>query len=240
MPLAPPGWCAGPSLAMKCATRRGMSSLRSRSGGTVHGHDVQAVEEILAEAPRGDLGLARSRLVAETTRTSTLIVSSPPTRSNSRSCSTRRSLICSAGVTSPISSRNSVPLSASSKRPSLRLMAPVKAPFSWPNSSDSSSVSASAPQLTLTNGPSARFERRVDGARHQLLAGARLAVDVDRRVGRRDLLDRLRTPRASPASRRRSRRSGSARRRRRAAPRSRPRPARARAARRAAPARARP
>ena len=60
---------------------------------------------------------------------------------------------------SPISSRNSVPLSASSKRPSLRLTAPVNAPFSWPNSSDSSSVSVSAPQFTLTNGPSARFER---------------------------------------------------------------------------------
>ena len=57
---------------------------------------------------------------------------------------------------SPTSSRNSVPPSASSKRPSLRLMAPVKAPFSWPNSSVSSSVSASAPQLTLTNGPGRR------------------------------------------------------------------------------------
>ena len=42
---------------MKCATSRGMSSLRSRSGGTEHGHDVQAVEEVLAEAPGRDLGL---------------------------------------------------------------------------------------------------------------------------------------------------------------------------------------
>ena len=52
-----------------------------------------------------------------------------------------------------------MPLSASSKRPSLRLIAPVNAPFSWPNSSLSSSVSVSAPQLTLMNGPAARFER---------------------------------------------------------------------------------
>ena len=34
-----------------------MSSLRSRSAGTVTGNDVQAVEQILAEAPGGDLGL---------------------------------------------------------------------------------------------------------------------------------------------------------------------------------------
>jgi hypothetical protein len=40
------------------------------------------------------------------------------------------------GEISPISSRNSVPLSASSKRPLRALMAPVKAPFSWPNSSE--------------------------------------------------------------------------------------------------------
>ena len=34
--------------------------------------------------------------------------------------------------------------------------APVKAPFSWPNSSLSSSVSVRAAQLTLMNGPLAR------------------------------------------------------------------------------------
>ena len=46
-----------PSLSMKWATRRGMSSLRSRSGGTTQRHDVQPVEQILAEAALGDLGL---------------------------------------------------------------------------------------------------------------------------------------------------------------------------------------
>jgi hypothetical protein len=45
----------------------------------------------------------------------------------------------------------------------------------WPNSSDSSSVSVSAPQLTATNG--ARAARPlVKGARDQFLAGARLPV----------------------------------------------------------------
>ena len=53
---------------------------------------------------------------------------------------------------SPISSRNSVPPSASSNRPRLAATAPVKAPRAWPNSSDSSSDSVSAVQLTGTNG----------------------------------------------------------------------------------------
>ena len=39
--------------------------------------------------------------------------------------------------------------------PGLALMAPVNAPRSWPNSSDSSSVSGSAAQLTATNGHAA-------------------------------------------------------------------------------------
>ncbi len=51
---------------------------------------------------------------------------------------------------SPISSRKSVPLSACSKRPMRRVSAPVKAPFSWPKSSLSSSVSGMAAQLTVT------------------------------------------------------------------------------------------
>ncbi len=38
----------------------------------------------------------------------------------------------------------------------MRCSAPVNAPFSWPNSSDSSSVSGSEPQLSRTNGPLAR------------------------------------------------------------------------------------
>ena len=52
-----------------------------------------------------------------------------------------------------------VPLSASSNRPSRRSAAPVKAPFSWPNSSLSSSVSGSAAQLTAMNGLPRRGER---------------------------------------------------------------------------------
>ncbi|EKD68477.1 MAG: hypothetical protein ACD_47C00603G0001 [uncultured bacterium] len=53
---------------------------------------------------------------------------------------------------SPISSRKIVPLSASSNFPILSAVAPVKAPFLWPNSSDSRSVSGIAAQFIFTNG----------------------------------------------------------------------------------------
>jgi hypothetical protein len=86
---------------------------------------------------------------------------------------------------SPISSRNSVPPSASSKRPLRALIAPVKAPFSWPNSSLSSRSAGIAPQLIGMNGPSRRGE---DRAGDDFLAGARLAEDQHVRVECGDLL----------------------------------------------------
>ena len=51
---------------------------------------------------------------------------------------------------SPISSRNTVPPSASSKRPFLLFTAPVNAPFSYPKSSLSIRFSGMAPQLMRT------------------------------------------------------------------------------------------
>ncbi len=54
---------------------------------------------------------------------------------------------------SPTSSRNIVPPWAISKRPRRWLTALVNAPFSWPNSSLSRSVSGMAAQLTAIIGP---------------------------------------------------------------------------------------
>src|ERR1044071_7707872 len=51
---------------------------------------------------------------------------------------------------SPISSRNSVPPSASSNNPGLLLTAPVKAPFAYPNSSDSINSFENPAQLSST------------------------------------------------------------------------------------------
>ena len=59
----------------------------------------------------------RSTLVAASTRTSTARVSLEPSRSNSPLCSTRSSFSLAGGDRLPISSRNSVPPSAASKRP---------------------------------------------------------------------------------------------------------------------------
>ena len=49
-----------------------------------------------------------------------------------------------------------MPRCASSNLPSFRETAPVKAPFSWPKSSDSMSVSEIAATFTGTNGSSRR------------------------------------------------------------------------------------
>ena len=73
--------------------------------------------------------------------------------------------------------------SASTKRPARALVAPVNAPFTWPNSSLSSSASGSAAQLTATKGAAGARARRVDGAREGGLPGARLAHEEHRRRG---------------------------------------------------------
>ena len=96
------------------------------------------------------------RWVAARNRTSTAAVLLPPPRAHSRSCSTRSSFAWIGGVTSETSSRNSVPPSAISKRPVRVRTAPVKAPRSWPKSSDSITPSESAAQLSLTNARSLR------------------------------------------------------------------------------------
>ena len=97
-------------------------------------------------------------LVAEISRMSTLIGRRAPTGSISPSCSARSSFTCASIGSSPISSRNNVPPLASTNFPACFSLAPVKAPFSWPNRIDSMRFSGSAPQLTVTNGLPRRSE----------------------------------------------------------------------------------
>ena len=82
-----------------------------------------------------------------------------------------------------------MPPSASSNRPMRRAIAPVKAPFSWPNSSLSTSPAGRAAQLTLISGLAAR--RLVEWIARAIssLPGAGLAVDQDGGVGRRHPAD---------------------------------------------------
>ena len=76
-----------------------------------------------------------------------------------------------------------MPPSASANLPFLVVVAPVNAPRTWPNSSDSSSVSGIAAQFTLMSGMLALRAAVVDRARDQLLAGAGLAGDEHRALG---------------------------------------------------------
>jgi hypothetical protein len=59
----------------------------------------------------------------------------------------------------PISSRNSVPPQAISKQPTRSVLASVKAPRTWPNSSLSKSAGDSPPTSTAVNGFPARDDR---------------------------------------------------------------------------------
>ena len=86
------------------------------------------------------------------TRTFTGKGRSPPTRSTTPFSSTRSSFACASGPRSPTSSRNRVPPSASSNRPCRRSVAPVKAPRSCPNISDSTRSRGIAALLTVMNG----------------------------------------------------------------------------------------
>ena len=96
----------------------------------------------------------------------------------------RRNFAWVPGAISAISSRKIVPSCASSKQPGRRSSAPVKAPFSWPKISLSSSVSGMAAQFTATNGPGRARTSSCRVSRDQLLARAALAGDQHRR-GRR-------------------------------------------------------
>ena len=97
-------------------------------------------------------------MVAAITRTSTSTGVVAPTRVTVPDSSARSSLGWSAGRSSPISSRNRVPPFAHSKTPGRSESAPVNAPRTWPNSADSISVGATAPQSNTTYGRPARGE----------------------------------------------------------------------------------
>ncbi len=107
--------------------------------------------------PRGSVpaftSAIRSRLVAEMMRTSTFTGFAPADRLDLALLKRAQQLdLRRPAASSPTSSRNSVPPSASTNLPACFSVAPVKAPFSWPNKIDSTRFSGMAPQLTATNG----------------------------------------------------------------------------------------
>ena len=94
--------------------------------------------------------------MAVITRTSTATAPPPPTGSMRPSCRARSTLAWVLRDMSATSSRNRVPSWASLNLPFWSRTAPVKAPFTCPNSSDSISSSGMAAQFTSTNGARAR------------------------------------------------------------------------------------
>ena len=128
---------------------------------------------------------ASSRVgVRETmTRTSTGMDSVAPTRSTSPSESTRSSRPWSEGERAAGSSRKMVPLWASSKRPARSSKAPSKAPRFHPKKLALQRVAAEGGAGHLDEGVLLAGRADVDGAGHDLLLGAGLALDEDRRRG---------------------------------------------------------
>lgn len=105
----------------------GMSDGLSESGGRLMlKTDILKNRSLLKRPSR--ISSSRFLLVAEIMRTSHFMGFVSPTLTNSPLSSTRRSLACRGVGISPISSRKSVPPSASSKKPFLSFTAPVKAP----------------------------------------------------------------------------------------------------------------
>ena len=144
-----------PDLALNSATNRGsscsMSSLISLKGGSVRRNTLSRWNRSLRNSPSRDI-FSRSRLLAATICTSTAISRSPPSLRILRSSMALSSLACRSRCISPISSRNNVPLSACSISPRWRPVAPVNAPASCPNNSDSNSSRGRAAQLSSIRG----------------------------------------------------------------------------------------
>ena len=132
-----------------------MSARRSRNGGTAMGRTLRRKKRSSRNWPAATAAW-RSVLVMAMRRASIRRVSVPPRRSNVRSCKTRSNFVCALGESAATSSRTIVPAPPSSRRPSLRSIAPVNDPRSWPNSSLSTSAGGSEAQSILRKGASRR------------------------------------------------------------------------------------
>ncbi len=151
-------------------------------------------------------------------RTSTFWVSTEPTRMNSFSWMTRRSLAWVSMVTVPISSKKIEPPSAASKSPFLLAIAPVNAPLTCPKRLDSSSSAGIEPELTVMKGAPERGEcvwmARATSSLPVPLSPSTRIVERDG-PARRTSSNTLRIPADLPTIRPRPKRSESSSRRRR-------------------------
>ena len=128
------------------------------------------------------------------TRTSTLIVRVPPTRSNSPSCSTRRSFGCSSSGSSPISSRKIVAAVGELEAPDLAGKRAGESALLVAEELRFDQLRRQRRAVDLHHRPLAPAALIVDRARDHLLAGPRLALQEHGGRGPRDLRDLLQHP----------------------------------------------
>ena len=124
-------------------------------------------------------------------RTSTLIVSIPPRRMKSRSWMTRSSLACVSSGTLPISSKKMLPLIGEVEQPLLRV---DRAGERALDVAEERRLEQIRRQVAGVDGDERALRARrvgVNRARDQLLAGAALALDENRRSARRRLDDQV-------------------------------------------------
>ena len=152
--------------------------------------DVEAVEEILAELPSSII-CRRSTLVAAMMRTSTLIVSMPPRRMKSRSWMTRSSfgLRLERDVADLV--EEDAALVGEVEHPLLRIDGAGERAL---DVAEQRGLEQIRRQVARVHGDERALGPRrvgVDRARDQLLAGAALALNEDRRPARRRLDDQV-------------------------------------------------
>ena len=165
-----------------------MSSRRSRSGGSVDAHDVEAVVEIL----RGSVPRGASRLEVAVGRGDDAHVDRdrlrvPPSRWTLALLEHAQELRLqrASGMLADLVEEDRAAVRPARSCPRFASIAPVNAPRSWPNSSLSSSVSGMRRAVDARRTAArARGCARWISSRDQLLAGAGLAGDEDVAVGR--------------------------------------------------------
>ena len=167
-----------------------MSSRRSRSGGMCTSMVFSRNSRSWRKRPAAT-SASTSALVAEISRTSALRVRDDPSCSNSPVSSTRSSFCCWPIGTFAISSRNSVPPSASSNRPDAVLLGVGERALDVAEELALEDPLGHAAGVDRHHRPRAARRRRVQRVRHQALAGAVLARDEDVGVGRPHALDDL-------------------------------------------------
>ena len=106
----------------------GMSSFRSARLGSLNDQRLIRAKRSSRNFP-WDTSLSRSRLVPQMSWKFDLASVSAPRGRKRLSSMARRSMACSSGPSSPISSRKSKPLFACLSKPGRSADAPVKAPF---------------------------------------------------------------------------------------------------------------